>query len=369
VFAVHGTCDTSAIVGVGAALPLSGTDRAVGHAELVGLELAVERVNQSGGVLASHRCLELLYKNDRSDPAVDNQALLDLANREHVSMVVGPFVALNNGAERSHLGALGVTAASFSGIDETFTPRTYPDTYPIGSSIAAQAKALASGVKRMHLDRIAIVRSDSPIASEGATAFLSAARARGIDVIATAHVVDSRAEASSALASLEASKPQALIVFDSGPTLAPILSVRHAMGWSVPVMASTVGVPALSHSLLGGVDVLVPSALVVSRAIPSNLKSFRAHVLSALHQATLRGPLTPYAQAFDAVEMFADAANGVNADDPGSIGTFLENANYEGLLGSYDYTSSQHAGLGASQVTLAPLDALSNGVYVRPPSP
>jgi branched-chain amino acid transport system substrate-binding protein len=368
VFPVEGTCDTSAIVGVGAALPLSGADRAAGHAELIGLELGVEKVNQGGGVLTSHRCLELLYKNDRSDPAVDNQALLDLVHREHVAMVVGPFVALNNGATRSHLGALGITAASFSGIDATFTPHLYPDTYPITTSITAQADALASGAKRMHLYRLAVVRSDSSLASEGVTAFLDAAHARGLDVVAGPRVVDSRTAASAALASFKSRRPQALVVFDSGPTLAPLLSVRHAMEWSVPVLSSTVDVPSLPHSLLSGVDVIAPSALVVSRGIPSNLRSFRTRVLHALHRTSLPGPLTPFAQAFDAVEMFASAASGVNADDSGSIGTYLENANYEGLLGSYNYTSSQHSGLGTSQVTLAPVDALSNGVYLRPPS-
>jgi ABC-type branched-subunit amino acid transport system substrate-binding protein len=366
VFPVKGTCNTSAIVGVGAALPLSGADRAAGRAELVGLELGVQKVNQSGGVLTSHRCLELLYKNDRSDPAVDNQALLDLANREKVSMVVGPFVALNHGATGSHLGSLGITAASFSSIDETFTPHAYPDTFPIGSSVAAQAFALASWVKRRDLHRVAVVRSDSSLAGEGATAFLRDAHARGIEVTAAPRLVDSQAAASSVLTALKPSNPQALIVFDTGATLAPLLSVRHAMGWSVPVLASTIAPPSLSLSLLHGVDIVAPSALVVSHSIPSGLRSLRTHVLQVLHRTSLPGALTPYAQAFDAVEMFANAANGVNADDPGSVGTFLENANYEGLLGSYDYTSSRHAGLGVSGITLAPLGALSNGVYIQP---
>ena len=74
------------------------------------------RVNAAGGVLTAHRCLELLYKDDRSDPAVDNQALLDLVNQEKVSFLAGPFLALENPANLDHIGALGTTAASYSAL-------------------------------------------------------------------------------------------------------------------------------------------------------------------------------------------------------------------------------------------------------------
>ena len=85
VYPVEGHCDTSAVVEVGASLPLSGSDSVAGRAQLLGLELGVNGVNATGGVLTAHRCLELLYKDNRSDPAVDNQALLDFVNQEKVS--------------------------------------------------------------------------------------------------------------------------------------------------------------------------------------------------------------------------------------------------------------------------------------------
>ena len=72
-------------------------------------------------------------------------------------------------------------------------------------------------------------------------------------------------------------------------------------------------------------------------------------VLRTLHQARLGGPITPHAQGYDALQLFASAANGVNAYDSGSIRTFIKNANFEGLLGTYDYTSSDHEGFAPCQ--------------------
>jgi ABC-type branched-subunit amino acid transport system substrate-binding protein len=368
---VEGHCDTSAVVEVGASLPLSGSDSVAGHDQLLGLQLGVDGINAAGGVLTAHRCLELLYKDDRSDPAVDNQALLDLVNQEKVSFLVGPFLALENPANRDHIGALGTAAASYSALAVTFKPSEFPNTFPIAASMANQASVLVAASKRQHLDRVALVRSSSEVAAEGATAFRRAAGAAGLTVTAGTFVVDSRAGASSAWTHLEAGHPNAVVVFDSGSTLSPLLAARRSAGSTLTVLAATQGAPstqgvlALPTAALDGVQVIVSKSLVVSRHVPASLETFRVRVLRALHQARLGGPITPYAQGYDALQLFAGAANGVNASDTASVRTFIENANFEGLLGTYDYTSSGHEGLAASQLTVAPLDSLSNGLYVE----
>ncbi len=364
VYPVRGHCNTSAVVEVGASLPLSGPDRAAGRAQLLGLELGVDGVNAGGGVLSAHRCLELLYKDDRSDPAVDNQALLDLVNQEKVSFLVGPFLALDDPANVDHIGALGTASASYSALAVTFKPSEFPDNFPVASSITDQAGVLVATAKRQHLDRVALVRSSSQVAAEGASAFRSKARSAGLTVGATTFVVDSPTAARSAWTALSAGHPSAVVVFDSGSTLAPLLTARRSAGSSLPVLASSPSTPVLPAAAVNGVQVIVPKTLVVARHVPAGLESFRARVLRALHQTQLDSPLTTYAQGYDALHLFASAASGVNAYDAASIRTFLENANFEGLLGTYDYTSTAHQGLAPTQLTVSPLDSLSNGLYV-----
>jgi ABC-type branched-subunit amino acid transport system substrate-binding protein len=364
VYPVQGHCDTSAVVEMGASLPLSGSDSRAGRAQLLGLELGVNEVNAAGGVLTAHRCLEFLYKDNRSDPAVDNQALLDLVNQEKVSFLTGPFLAPEDPANLDHIGALGTTAASYSVLAATFRPREFPNTFPIASSPANQASVLVAAAKRLHLDHVALVRSSSRADVEAATAFRIEAHSAGLTVTPTTFVVDSRNEARSAWNDIEAVHPSGVVVFDSGSTLAPLLTARRGAGSSVPVLASTQHAPVVPTADIDGVDVIAPKSLVVVRHVPVGLESFRARVLRALHRTQLRGPITPYAQGYDAVQLFASAANGVDAYDPGSVRTFIENANFQGLLGTYNYTSSDHEGLAASQFTVAPLRSLSDGLYV-----
>jgi len=307
-----------------------------------------------------------MYKDDSSDPAVDDQALLDLVNQERVSLVVGPFLAIGDQSDRAHLGSLGVTAMSFSSVDNTFEPRSYPYTFPVGSSVSSQSAVLATYAKRHHWQRVTAVSSGSVTSLQGVADFIAATRGTGINVISPSGFVDSPATASSVLAGVRSTHSEALVVFDDGSTLAPLLTARRATGSSIPIIASTEAVlRELPPSELAGVDVAVPSVLEANRSIPSGIALFRAKVLGALHQSELRDALTPYAQAYDSITMFAGAVNGENADDPGSLRTFLENANYQGILGSYNFTSVAHSGIDASQETLLPLDSLSDGIFVR----
>jgi hypothetical protein len=103
--------------------------------------------------------------------------------------------------------------------------------------------------------------------------------------------------------------------------------------------------PELPASDLPGVEIVVPTALDVTHSPASNLASFRTQVLHAHHRDRLQGALTLYAQAYDTIAMFPGAVSGVNADDPGSLRTYLENANYQGILGSCNFTSGSRTGL------------------------
>ena len=285
------------------------------------------------------------------------------------------FLALENPANRDHIGALGTAAASYSALAVTFKPSEFPNTFPIASSMADQARVLVAAAKRQHLHHIALVRSSSEVAAEGASAFRSAAPKAGLTVTAKTFVVDSRpahrrrgpTSGPSTPAQSWSSTADRPCLRCSRPVGAP---ARHARPRFHPGRCFhagrcfRAGRSGASGRGVEGVQVIVSKSLVVSRRVPAGLATFRKRVLRALHQSRLGGPITPYAQGYDALHLFSSSANGVNASDSASIRTFTENANFEGLLGTYAYTSSDHEGLAASELTVAPLDSLSNGLYV-----
>jgi hypothetical protein len=45
------------------------------------------------------------------------------------------------------------------------------------------------------------------------------------------------------------------------------------------------------------------------------------------------------------------------------VRTYLENANFQGLLASYAFTSDAHTGMGSEQLTVAAVNSLSDGLF------
>ena len=86
------------------------------------------------------------------------------------------------------------------------------------------------------------------------------------------------------------------------------------------------------------------------------------------NHSPLVGSIVPYAQADDAIAMFASSANDVHTIAPGPVRTFLENANYQGVLASYSFATDSHGGMGADQLTVVPVTSLADGLSGGAPS-
>jgi hypothetical protein len=75
------------------------------------------------------------------------------------------------------------------------------------------------------------------------------------------------------------------------------------------------------------------------------------------------GSIISYARAVDAVGMLGSVATGIHTVNPGPVRTYLENANFQGLLASYTFTSDAHTGMGSDQLTVASVNSLSDGLF------
>jgi hypothetical protein len=64
--------------------------------------------------------------------------------------------------------------------------------------------------------------------------------------------------------------------------------------------------------------------------------------------------------------MMGNAANGSTGVVAIDVQSFLQNANYQGVLASYTYTAGAHTGVSASNQTVVPLTSLANGLLRAP---
>ena len=83
-------------VRVGAALPFSGGLELFGDQARIGLDLAAQEINATGGVLG--RPVEILYRDMRSDPLTAAERARELIQRDEVTALVGPITSSGRNA-------------------------------------------------------------------------------------------------------------------------------------------------------------------------------------------------------------------------------------------------------------------------------
>jgi len=77
------------VVKIGAILPLTGDGAKYGEATKKGIDLAVEEVNEKGGIL--NKSLEIVYEDSQADASKAVSAFRKLINVQHIKFILGPL--------------------------------------------------------------------------------------------------------------------------------------------------------------------------------------------------------------------------------------------------------------------------------------
>jgi branched-chain amino acid transport system substrate-binding protein/urea transport system substrate-binding protein len=78
---------------IGAVLPFSGGVELYGGQAKLGIDLAVREINRGGGIFG--RLVEVIYQDDKTDPAAAVEAARKLIERDGVLAIVGPITSRN----------------------------------------------------------------------------------------------------------------------------------------------------------------------------------------------------------------------------------------------------------------------------------
>ena len=329
--------------------------------------MAVDHVDSTGGVLKHHQCLELLYKDDEGSAPIATRAVRDLIDQEQVSFLVSPFLSSQVEGASAALARSNIPVVSFSSLDQTFRRSAYPWTFPLTSSTSTTAAAMLHFAQTQGWHRIAVVATDDPAGREGAASLAKSAPSRGLMITADGSTTGRHVDQT--LERLRASHPQGLVLVGDTLAVTAALRARRAIGWQVPVVASSIAVDpnvvrAVGTAGLAGVSVVVPEAIVARRGIPDgDIRSFRDRLRTQLQHPALTGSIIPFAQGYDAISMLASAVQNAHSLTAANVRTYLENANYQGLLASYTYTTSAHTGIPSNQQLTKPATRLSDGIF------
>jgi branched-chain amino acid transport system substrate-binding protein len=314
---------------IGAIVSRTGAAASYGEQVARGYDLAVEELNAAGGVRG--RRLELLYKDDSTNPEVGLSALRDLVERERVAVVLGAVsssvtLRLAPYCERRHVVLISPSASTPQLTDAgEYVFRTYPSDVLEGASMAEFARDLG-------LDRVAILAVDDDYGASLADVFAERFRASGGSVVAVLTFPEGNTGAlKDAVLALSGLSPRGLYVPAYAADFAAALNLlRESNAHPIVLGTSSVTADAIRIAGPAAENVVFPLPSFDADADDPGIRAFAASFRARYGVE----PDVYAAHAYDAVRVFATAVERAGSWEPDDVrDALLRIDNYEGATG------------------------------------
>jgi ABC-type branched-subunit amino acid transport system substrate-binding protein len=313
-----------------------------GQSEQYGAQLAVNQINEAGGVLG--RPVEIFYADNACKPEIGVPATRRLIEEQHVPVVIGalctpvthaimPMMAeakvplvIATSAGQDFVDASGV-----GGNDYAF--KTIPSEVDIAGGLF---RYLAS----QNVKSVAIVADPGGFPHTNAVAWAKAARDAGMTVTDDVTLVKDT-DFTALLGKLKAGAPDRIVAMTFAST-GPFFRAYEASGWKVPVtgrvdLAAAAAAVSPAFRDAGGLadmtSVTVFSPLIDKPGVQDFVASYRAHYGLAPTQRSFF--------VYEATLLVVDAIRRAGSDQPAAIEQALKTTTMPSALGG-TYAPDDH---------------------------
>jgi branched-chain amino acid transport system substrate-binding protein len=333
-------------VKIGITTILSGPMADRGQSEQYGAQLALDSINQAGGVLG--RPVEAFYADNACKPDVGIPATKRLVEQEHVPVVIGALCTAVTHAimpmmQQAKVPLVIATSAGQDFVDASgvggndYAFKTIPSEVDI-------ERGLVQWLKSQNIKSIAIVADDGEFQRANAIAVAKAAKDAGMTVTADETIPKDTKDFSGIFTKLKADAPGEVVAILAGSTSA-FFQGYEASGWKVPVagrfdLAAAVAAVSPQFRDAGGMSALTGVAVFTPASEKPEVQQFVAAYKS-------RYGLVPTQRSFfvfEATHLVVDAIRRAGSDKPDAIKQALKTTTMPSRLGgSYSPDDHNHA--------------------------
>jgi branched-chain amino acid transport system substrate-binding protein len=333
-------------VKIGITTILSGPLADRGQSEQYGAQLALDRINQTGGVLG--RPVEAFYADNGCKPEVGVPATRRLVEQEHVPVVIGALCtpvtrAIMPIMEQAKVPLVIATSAGQDFVDASgaggndFAFKTIPSEVDI-------TRGLVRWLKSQNVNSIAIAADDGEFQRANAVAMAKAARDVGMSVTAEEAIPKDTKDFTAIFSRLKGGSPSELVAI-LGPSTSGFFQAYEAAGWKVPVtgrfdLANAIAAVSPQFRDAGGMSGLTGVTVFTPALDKPEVQEFVASYKS--HYGLL--PTQRSFFVFEATYLVVDAIRRAGSDQPAAIKQALKTTAMPSRLGgSYATDDHNHA--------------------------
>ncbi len=341
-------------VKVGVIVSLTGNYAPLGSEDRKSIELAVQQINDKGGLLG--RKIELTVKDDKSQPDQSVLAFNELKGAGVVAVIGSPFsnsaLATIPQVDRAKIPYISLTPA-----DEQVNP-VHPYVFVVPATSGTYAERILQYYQAQKYTKVAVAYdTKSSYAQAGFAGMQAKAATYGVSLVATEQFQTTTTEFSAVLNRVKASGAQALTVWATGPPAVAFAKQYPTAGLDIPLMftgaqASTLWLQPTGAAAEG---VYVASSVsVVSDALPAGALKQAIDEMATPFAAKHGYPPPQFAgDGYTGVKLLAAAVTGAQSTDPEKIRSALEGLTLTTPNGTYRYSATDHAGLAATYIAVA----------------
>lgn len=326
--------------------PLTGGTAQAGQAALNGVQIAVNELNESGGVLGKQ--LEVVSYDDKSSPEEAVKAATKLVQVDKVNAIFG---SLHSGNVQAAAPVIeeSKTICVAGGTSPAWLEQGYTYLFRSISNSSVSAKQLAKYADSQNLRRIALFTSNSEYGTSGADAFQAACSDYDIEFVANETMTDGDRDFTGQFAKINAATPDAVFVWCLGDDLGAVTKQLRQSGFDGPILGSeSYTLPEILENAGDAANGVAFAAQYIVYSDPNDaedelMKNFLERYIDEFGSS----PASDNAfRAYDGVMMIAEAMEAAQADSGEALRDAYNNIDgHVGLAGTFSYVGKQGEGI------------------------
>ena len=341
-------------VKIGLVAALTGESALSGESITRGLDVAIDEVNTAGGVLGG-RPLELVKRDDESDPAKGVAAARELIEQEDVAVVFGGLdspvsLAMLPVFQELETPYMGVWAAA-TGITRNDSDPNYAFRVSANDNLVDKF-LLRHAKEKYNASKVGLMLIDNPWGESNQEGFEEWAKEYQIEIAGTEKFNEEDSDVTAQLTRLKNSGAEVLMLVANAAPAAQVMRSLTRINWDVPIVSHW-GISGGRFPELAG-DIANKVEFVQTYSFFDTQSETGQKVLSQLDKKfQLKEPseiLAPVgtANAYDAMMLTAKAIDQAGSTEGTEIReAFLNLPQYKGLIKTYDqpFTDDNHDAL------------------------
>ncbi len=355
---------------------LTGPLSSAAIAENQGVELAVEEINKSGGILGKQ--IELLTRDTAGDPTKAVNFAQQLAFTDKVQFVIGPVNSGEGLATVPILARAGIPNIVIGSLDELIDPTKYPKAFRmINTNRQWISTANDYALKVLKKNKVAIIADSSGYGSASAKTATEMLEKAGIKPVYSVVVDPNKTDLSDEMTKARAAGADIVMPWSAATgLLGRLLNARGDMGWNVPVVGHPALMAAQIRKLLNKPEYwentyaagYMSTTFMSDGKLPAATQALVNKVRPKLGGGEIDVLFWWVALGYDAVKAIEYASKTAGSTDPAAIQKVLESTKeFKGVYATYSWSPTEHNGFPDSNMTVNAANTFKDGSFKLAP--